>query len=182
LSNATADVVWGQGGDLVSNKCNLAAPEPSAGTLCQPDGVAVDAAGGVYISDTGNNRVTAYELPFPPPGLSVVAKSAGILNLRPATHVHFGTLLTGKNRSRALALVNRSHVSVRIYSIDISGDFSYTGSCGATLDPGETCKLTVTFTPVASGHRGGTIVISDDAGDNPHVFELYGYGRREVAR
>jgi sugar lactone lactonase YvrE len=181
-SNTVADVVWGQGGDLVSNKCNLSAPEPSAGTLCGPYGVATDAAGGVYISDTGNNRVTAYELPFPPPGLSIVAKSEGILKLRPATQIHFGSLEIGKHRDREVTFVNRSHVPVRIFSINVSGDFAYTSSCESTLAPEATCKLAVTFTPIASGHRGGSILISDDAGDNPHVFELYGYGRRPLAR
>ena len=69
--DTTADVVWGQGGDLLTADCNIGAAIPDASTLCTPYGVAADSAGNVYISDTGNNRVTAYDPPFPPPGLQL---------------------------------------------------------------------------------------------------------------
>jgi hypothetical protein len=180
-TDTTADVVGGQGGNLVANKCNVSGIDPSAGTLCAPYGVAVDSIGGVYISDTNNNRITAYDPPFPPPGLSVLPSSEGVLKLSPA-RVHFGLLAIGKRRSREVAIVNRGPVPVQIFGISVNGDFSYSSSCGSTLEPGDRCALTVTFAPISGGHRGGTVLISDDAGNNPHTFELFGRGRRQVAR
>jgi NHL repeat len=37
---------------------------PAQNTLCNPEGVAVDRSGNVYVSDTGNNRVLVYANPF----------------------------------------------------------------------------------------------------------------------
>ena len=39
-------------------------PIPSADTLCDPDGVAVDGNGNVYVSDSGNGRLLEYKNPL----------------------------------------------------------------------------------------------------------------------
>ncbi len=60
LADAVADGVIGQA-DLSSTGCNRGGL--GAGTLCAPEGLALDGDGGVYAADTGNNRVLLY-----PPG------------------------------------------------------------------------------------------------------------------
>jgi hypothetical protein len=57
--DVTADKVFGQGGSFVTQGCGL-----TATALCSPSGVAVDAAGNVYISDQANNRVLEYNTPL----------------------------------------------------------------------------------------------------------------------
>jgi len=54
-------VVLGQP-TFTSYLCNQGGA-PSAKTLCNPRGVAVDGAGNVWVSDTGNNRVLKYSFP-----------------------------------------------------------------------------------------------------------------------
>ena len=44
--------------------CDPSNPKPSADTLCYPDGVAVDADGNVYVSDSGNGRLLEYDNPL----------------------------------------------------------------------------------------------------------------------
>lgn len=56
-----ATVVLGQP-DFASYLCNQGGAA-SAATLCNPRGVAVDGAGNVWVSDTGNNRVLKYTFP-----------------------------------------------------------------------------------------------------------------------
>ncbi len=56
-----ATVVLGQP-TFTSYLCNQGGA-PSAATLCNPRGVAVDGAGNVWVSDTGNNRVLKYTFP-----------------------------------------------------------------------------------------------------------------------
>ena len=53
-TDTVADVVFGQP-DFVTVGCAT-----SASSLCAPRGVAVDAAGNVYVADRGNSRVLAY--------------------------------------------------------------------------------------------------------------------------
>ena len=57
-SDALADQVWGQPG-FTSTVCNTGGP--GAGTLCNPWGVALDAAGNLYVGDTNNNRVLRFD-------------------------------------------------------------------------------------------------------------------------
>ena len=79
-----AQLVLGQGpsgAQFNSRQCNLfdpTNPMPSADTLCYPDGVAVDADGNVYVSDSGNGRLLEYDNPLSmTPGTPGVPGSAG---------------------------------------------------------------------------------------------------------
>jgi len=58
-----ADLVIGQP-DIYSADCNAGNVSPSADTLCNPDGVAVDNSGNLYVADGDNNRVLEYNGPF----------------------------------------------------------------------------------------------------------------------
>ena len=62
-SGGAADLVIGQP-DFNSSGCNQNAPAPSATSLCQPIGVAVDVLHNVYVGDSQNNRVLVYADPF----------------------------------------------------------------------------------------------------------------------
>jgi hypothetical protein len=57
--DATADFVFGQGGNFMTSECNQGGTA-SANTLCSPEGVAVDSDGNVYVADDDNNRVLVY--------------------------------------------------------------------------------------------------------------------------
>src|SRR5206468_2420614 len=57
-----ADFVYGQNGSFVTNGCN--APTPNAATLCNPQAIAFDSAGNVYIADSTNNRVIEIDAPL----------------------------------------------------------------------------------------------------------------------
>jgi sugar lactone lactonase YvrE len=65
-----AQLVIGQGpsgAQFDSRRCALfdpSNPNPSADSLCFPTGVAVDADGNVYVSDSGNGRLLEYDNPL----------------------------------------------------------------------------------------------------------------------
>ncbi len=72
------DDVFGQGGSFKRQVCSnglvgtgppmgtagVVNPAPSTKGLCDPEGVAADLAGNVYIADSGNGRVLFYDLPL----------------------------------------------------------------------------------------------------------------------
>lgn len=58
-TDTVADFVLGQP-DFVSNTCNSDGSSPSASTLCDPQGVALDTAGNLYVADWQNSRILVY--------------------------------------------------------------------------------------------------------------------------
>jgi len=66
LTDSTADFVFGQD-SMSSKECNKSSDSsvaPSATSLCDPQGVAVDSTGNLYVADTENNRVLKYNTPL----------------------------------------------------------------------------------------------------------------------
>jgi hypothetical protein len=66
-TNLSAQMVFGQGLNFTSNQCNFGqSSQPNIESLCSPQGVALDSNGNLFVADTNNNRVLAYESPFNP--------------------------------------------------------------------------------------------------------------------
>ncbi len=64
-ANVNSDAVFGQSGSFTSGLCDNSRDfSPTAGTLCSPQGVAVDRSGHLYIADTDNSRVLEYNSPL----------------------------------------------------------------------------------------------------------------------
>jgi sugar lactone lactonase YvrE len=171
--DTVADVVWGQGGNMVGSHCDVSGAGLSSATLCSPDAVVVDPLGTVYIADSNNNRVTAYAPPFPPPGADIADDSPGILSIEPAS-VHFRATSVGKHRAHSVTLTNKGPVPIKIENLSALGDFTFLNGCPMQLTPGSSCEIRITFAPVTSGRRGGVIAIGDDAHLSPHRIELSG--------
>ncbi len=71
---------------------------------------------------------------------------------------------------------NIGPVMLSISSIVVTGDFSQTNSCGASLAPNAICTLNVTFKPGATGMRTGAITISDNTAAGKETIALSGTG------
>ena len=59
----TADVVFGQNGSFTAAACGGGVGSgiaPGSSVFCQPDGVALDGAGDIFIADASNSRVLWY--------------------------------------------------------------------------------------------------------------------------
>jgi hypothetical protein len=60
------------------------------------------------------------------------------------------------------------------------GDFNQSSNCvppaGGTLQPGQACTVTVSFTPSATGVRSATLVITHNAAGSPTSIALNGTG------
>jgi hypothetical protein len=80
-----------------------------------------------------------------------------------------------------VTLTNPGSATLTITSIAISGDFTETNTCGASLNPGASCEFTVTFTPTVNGTRLGNITIDDNAFNSPQSIVLGGGGAGSTA-
>jgi hypothetical protein len=77
---------------------------------------------------------------------------------------------------QVLILTNPGTVSASITSIQASGDFTQTNTCGPSLPPGAACSLSVVFAPTLRGTRPGAVTVATDAADSPQVVSLRGIG------
>ncbi len=116
--------------------------------------------------------------------LSPVAVSGGLnLGVSPTTLSLSSTSLTFPaqnigvtSAAQTLALTNSGSAAVNISSIFVSGDYSRTTTCSATLAPGASCGIGVTFAPTAPGPRPGMVTIISNAPGGPHSVSLSGTG------
>jgi hypothetical protein len=75
-------------------------------------------------------------------------------------------------------LTNIGVVKVVVSSLAITGDFAIAkNGCEKGAAAGESCNISLTFTPTQVGTRTGTLKIFDNAGDSPQVVDLSGVGK-----
>ncbi len=114
--------------------------------------------------------------PVPPTTPPTTGPPAGQLQLS-TSQLIYGTQTVGTTSpAQNVTVSNPSSTAVAISGIATSGDFARTTTCGATLNPGANCSVSVTFTPTASGTRNGQLSIGSNAQGNPHIVNLTGTG------
>jgi N-acetylneuraminic acid mutarotase len=98
-----------------------------------------------------------------------------------ATSLNFGLLQIGlSSASQTVTINNVSTHSLTFSSIASSGDYSETNTCPttpATLNAGQSCTITVTFTPTKAGTRSGAVTLKDNCpGSSSQTITLTGTG------
>ena len=97
-----------------------------------------------------------------------------------ATSLNFGVLQIGlTSASQTVTVTNASSHTAKFSSIAASGDYLQTNNCptATTLNPGQSCAITVTFKPTATGTRTGAVTLKDNAPGSPtQTVALTGIG------
>lgn len=99
-------------------------------------------------------------------------------------NVQFAPQLLGTQSSGSSAfLTNSGNSPLIISSISLAGangsEFAEHSSCplsGTGLIPGATCQIVLTFNPLQSGSRTGSLLISDNSANSPQTISLFGLG------
>ena len=68
---------------------------------------------------------------------------------------------------QTIAITNVSRSPVTFTSIASNGDYAQTADCPATLGPGQSCTVSVTFSPTVAGTRPGSVTLSDNSVGSP---------------
>ena len=105
--------------------------------------------------------------------------TAPVAALTPAS-LAFGSLAVGvPSAPKTATLANTGDGPLTIASIVTTGDYAFASACPiapATLPPGGTCTIDVTFTATATGSRPGTLRVTDNASGSPRTVNLTGTG------
>ena len=129
------------------------------------DGVSV---GGLEINDTA-----------PGSPQSVALSGTGVspsVSLSPAS-LSFGDQgVSTASAAQTVTLANTGTGILNISKISVTGNFSETTACPASLASGASCTIGVKFTPLAAGATSGALAITDNAAGSPQSVALSGTG------
>lgn len=98
------------------------------------------------------------------------------VTLSPTNLVFNAQVVSTTSTAKAFTLKNGQTVVLNISSISTSGDYAETDNCGSALSVGASCTISVTFTPMTTGSRPGTLAVMDDATYSPQTASLSGAG------
>ena len=115
------------------------------------------------IYNAGHTGKCKVEATLTPAKLTFAPQSVGTTSPRKS--------VTLKNKSPNGGVLN-------IASIATTGDFGQTNQCLPSLNPGQECKIKVTFTPTGQGTRTGTLTVTDNSPNGlPQQVQLTGTGQ-----
>jgi hypothetical protein len=111
-------------------------------------------------------------------GLSGTGTTPGVttVSLSPTSLAFSNQQINTTSSSKTVRLTNTGTVALTVTSIVPSGPFSETNNCGAPINPGSLCSITVKFSPTTVGALTGSITITDNATGSPQVVPLTGNG------
>ena len=113
------------------------------------------------------------------PGSQTVGLSG--IGLAPAgfslTVLDFGTVTVGTTSIVQTATVtNQQSTNLALKGISATGDYFQMNNCPASLTPGQTCNVDVTFVPTVIGFIGGALTLVTDSTLGTQSIELHGEG------
>jgi hypothetical protein len=107
--------------------------------------------------------------------------ASSAISLSTSTLAFGSQVLNTASAGQKVTVTNSGVINVTMNSVATSGGYSKTDTCtGATLTPGQTCTITVTFAPTIAGSMPGTLTINDTATGTPHLVSLTGTGALAV--
>ena len=127
------------------------------------------ATGTLTVTDNASNSPQTASL------TGIGATSA--ISLSPGSLAFGNQVLNTASAGQTVTVTNSGFVNLTVNSVAASGGYSQTSNCtGATLTPGQTCSISVTFSPTVTGSMPGAITVYDTAVGAPHVVSLSGSG------
>jgi len=118
-----------------------------------------------------------------PPSQSVSLGGTGLAPAPAVTlipgNLNFNTVTQGTSTSLNISVTNSGNAALHISSVTVGGanakDYSSSSpTCTSPIAVNASCRVAVTFLPLAPGVRTATVTLTDDAPDSPQVVDLTG--------
>jgi hypothetical protein len=96
--------------------------------------------------------------------------------------LNFGEVRIDRRKSKAVHLSNAApnrgdSIAITSIAIQGSGPFAENNNCGGSLAPGQTCNVTVSFSPTEKGPAENFLVISNNSRTGQTRVRLRGTGK-----
>ena len=93
-----------------------------------------------------------------------------------AATLSFGSVALGGSATQTVTVTNSGSAVLQISKMSAGGVFSETNNCTAAIAPGNTCSVTLVFSPATTGTLSGTLTIQSNAPGAPRTVSLGGTG------
>ncbi|MGD1101618.1 MAG: FG-GAP-like repeat-containing protein, partial [Terriglobia bacterium] len=133
--------------------------------------------GAVNITDNGVDS---------PQSVALTGTGAAPMASLSASNLTFvGQMVGTFSSAQSVSLSNPGNAVLTIVGATLTGpnsaDFSMQNGCGGSLNPGQSCGMSVIFSPAAAGTRNAVVTITTDAAGSPQVVAVTGTGTAPVA-
>jgi hypothetical protein len=89
----------------------------------------------------------------------------------------FGSQTVGStSSSQTVTVSNPNSTAVSVSQLAVSGPFTQTNTCGASIAANGSCTVSIAFAPTASGAASGSLTVASNAADSPLTVALSGTG------
>lgn len=93
--------------------------------------------------------------------------------------LNFPTTTVDSSSERQVEVANESEAAVNIYDVNIEGagssPFNTNGSnCGTSLTPGQSCKISIRFSPDSEGENRAFLHVRSEGSPSEQIVELFG--------
>jgi hypothetical protein len=102
--------------------------------------------------------------------------NSATLSANPSSLSFASQALNTTSASKPVTVTNTGNAAASVAGVSVSGDFSQTNTCGSSIAAGASCTVNVSFRPVASGTRTGTLTVTSNATNSPLTVGLSGTG------
>ena len=91
--------------------------------------------------------------------------------------LYFGAVLVGATSGpQTITITNAGGATLDVMSAVTSAQFGVSANSCGMVPIGQSCMISVTFSPSAVGTQNGTLTITDNAPGSPHIVSLSGIG------
>ncbi|MCW2934654.1 MAG: coagulation factor 5/8 type domain protein, partial [Actinomycetia bacterium] len=101
---------------------------------------------------------------------------ASALTASPSS-LSFGNQTVGSTSgAQTVTVTNPNSTAVSVSQLAVSGPFTQTNTCGASIAANGSCAVSVTFAPTATGSASGSVTVASNAAGSPLTVALSGTG------
>jgi len=129
-----------------------------------------------FNGDGGLDLATANGTTEGDTGSATVLLNEPVIGLTPSSLTFAAQKVGTSSAAQVVTLDNPGATPLKVTSVTITGDYSETNNCPAKLTVGESCKISVTFSPTQTGTQTGTLSIKDSALTSVQKITLPGGG------
>jgi hypothetical protein len=138
----------------------------------------------VRVNITGNSGWSAGQISelevYPSGGGTTPPPTSATLNANPSSLTFATQALNTTSGAQTVTVSNTGTAAASVSGVAVTGDFTQTNNC-TSIAVGASCTVNVSFRPVASGTRTGSLTVTSNASNSPTTVALSGTGAGTVS-